>query len=75
MIYNLYIIKRMMSRIVHYLHKLYELIKDPSIPYLTTVRYKHKIGKTIWIKCRDIVIRDKDNKSIRIWERVMILQS
>lgn len=33
---------------------------DPDVPYDQIVRYKHKSGKTVWIRCRGLMIRDKD---------------
>jgi len=39
---------------------------DAKYPYDLIVRYKHKKGHTIWIRCRGIAIRDKNNKPIRM---------
>ncbi|GAA4274113.1 PAS domain-containing protein [Aquimarina gracilis] len=36
--------------------------QDPSYPYDQIVRYKHKLGHTVWIRCRGIIIRDQDGK-------------
>lgn len=41
-------------------------VADPSHPYDQLVRYKHKSGKTIWIRCRGMAIRDKDGNAIRM---------
>lgn len=52
------------------LAKAYELVQqhciDPSIPYKQIIRYQHKNGSTVWIKCRGIAIRDKNGKPIRM---------
>jgi len=40
--------------------------KDPNHPYDQIVRYKHKDGSTVWIRCRGIVIRDENAKPIRM---------
>jgi len=40
--------------------------KDPNHPYDQIVRYKHKDGSTVWIRCRGIVIRDENSKPIRM---------
>ncbi|KZN44230.1 PAS domain-containing hybrid sensor histidine kinase/response regulator [Pseudoalteromonas luteoviolacea] len=39
---------------------------DPSHPYDQIVRYTHATGKTIWIRCRGLIIRDDQGKSIRM---------
>ncbi|GAB4107874.1 PAS domain-containing protein [Echinicola sediminis] len=39
---------------------------DPDIPYDQLVRYRHKTGKTIWVRCRGMVIRDETGKPIRM---------
>jgi len=41
-------------------------IKDPSHLYDQVVRYTHKDGSTVWIRCRGIAIRDKDGRPIRM---------
>ncbi len=40
--------------------------EDPTHPYDQIVRYKHKNGSTIWIRCRGLAIRDKTSKPIRM---------
>ena len=40
--------------------------KDPNHPYDQIVRYAHKDGSTVWIRCRGLAIRDKDGKPIRM---------
>jgi len=39
---------------------------DPNHPYDQIVRYKHKNGSTVWIRCRGLAIRDKSGKAIRM---------
>ena len=41
-------------------------LEDPNHPYDQIVRYKHKDGSTVWVRCRGIAIRDKDGKPIRM---------
>lgn len=40
--------------------------EDPSYPYDQIVRYKHKTGKTVYIRCRGTVVRDTKGKPIRM---------
>ena len=40
--------------------------EDPTHPYDHIVRYTHKNGSTIWIRCRGMAIRNKNGKPIRI---------
>ena len=39
---------------------------DPNHPYDQTVRYHHKNGSTIWVRCRGIAIRDETGKPVRM---------
>ena len=39
---------------------------DPNYPYDQIVRYKHKNGSTVWIRCRGLAIRDQNGKPIRM---------
>jgi len=39
---------------------------DQNHPYDQIVRYTHKTGSTVWIRCRGMAIRDKDGKPIRM---------
>lgn len=39
---------------------------DPESPYDQIVRYKHKNGSTVWIRCRGLAIRDENGKAIRM---------
>lgn len=41
-------------------------LEDSSHPYDQLVRYKHKDGSTIWVRCRGLAIRDKSGKPIRM---------
>lgn len=40
--------------------------EDPTHPYDQIVRYHHKMGKTVWIRCRGMAIRDNNGKPIRM---------
>ena len=40
--------------------------EDPSHPYDQVVRYKHKSGSMVWVRCRGIAIRDESGKPIRM---------
>jgi PAS domain S-box-containing protein len=40
--------------------------QNPDYPYDQTVRYNHKNGSTVWIRCRGLAIRDNDGKPIRM---------
>ncbi len=33
--------------------------ENPSYPYDQIVRYHHKLGHTVWIRCRGIILRDE----------------
>ena len=39
---------------------------DPNHPYDQMVRYRHKDGSTVWVRCRGIAIRDHTGKPIRL---------
>ena len=39
---------------------------DPNYPYDQIVRYRHKDGSTIWIRCRGLAIRDQNGNAIRM---------
>lgn len=41
-------------------------LQDPKYPYDQIVRYKHKDGSTVWIRCRGIAIRDASGRAIRM---------
>ena len=40
--------------------------ENPEIPYDQTVRYTHKNGSIVWIRCRGLAIRDNEGKPIRM---------
>lgn len=39
---------------------------DPSHPYDQYVRYRHRDGSTVWVRCRGLAIRDETGKPIRM---------
>jgi PAS domain S-box-containing protein len=41
-------------------------VADPSHPYDQVVRYRHKNGSTVWIRCRGIAIRDENGTPVRM---------
>ncbi|SON56536.1 Phytochrome-like protein cph1 [Hartmannibacter diazotrophicus] len=41
-------------------------IEDPNHPYDQVVRYFHKNGSTVWVRCRGIVIRDDAGRPTRL---------
>lgn len=41
-------------------------IDNPKHPYNQLVRYTHKNGSTVWIRCRVMVIRDKTGQTVRM---------
>jgi len=40
--------------------------EDPNHPYDQIVRYHHKDGSTVWIRCRGLVIKNAEGKPIRM---------
>lgn len=40
--------------------------KDPSYPYDQVVRYRHKDGSIVWIRCRGMAIRDPGGTPVRM---------
>jgi PAS domain S-box-containing protein len=48
------------------LQNLERHLKDPKYKYDQIVRYTHKNGSTVWIRCRGMAIRDKQGKPIRM---------
>ena len=40
--------------------------QKPEYPYDQIVRYTHKLGHTVWIRCRGLAIRDHSGKPIRM---------
>ena len=39
---------------------------DPSHPYDQVVRYRHRDGSTVWVRCRGLAIRDESGRAIRM---------
>jgi PAS domain S-box-containing protein len=39
---------------------------DPNHPYDQIVRYQHKDGSTVWIRCRGLAIRDENGTPVRM---------
>lgn len=39
---------------------------DANHPYDQVVRYRHKNGSTVWVRCRGVAIRDKMGKPVRM---------
>ena len=39
---------------------------DPNHPYDQIVRYIHKNGSTVWVRCRGVAVRDANGKPIRM---------
>ncbi|WP_219006704.1 PAS domain-containing sensor histidine kinase [Aquimarina litoralis] len=40
--------------------------EDPSIPYDQIVRFRHKLGHTIWVRCRGVMLRDDRGKPVKM---------
>lgn len=40
--------------------------EDPTHPYDQIVRYKHKNGSDVWVRCRGMVIRDENGNPTRM---------
>lgn len=40
--------------------------QDPNHPYNQIVRYTHKNGSTVWIRCRGMAIRNESGKPVRM---------
>lgn len=40
--------------------------ENPEYPYDQVIRYKHKNGGTVWIRCRGLAIRDQAGRAIRM---------
>ena len=39
---------------------------DADFPYDQVVRYRHKNGSTVWIRCRGVIIRDEEGQPTRM---------
>ncbi len=40
--------------------------ENPKYPYDQIVRYRHRLGHTVWIHCRGIILKDELGKPIRM---------
>lgn len=40
--------------------------EDPSHPYDQVVRYRHRDGSTVWVRCRGVAVRDDDGRPVRM---------
>ena len=40
--------------------------EDPAFPYDQVVRYRHRSGDTVWIRCRGMAIRDEAGNPVRM---------
>jgi PAS domain S-box-containing protein len=47
--------------------------ENPDHPYDQIVRYTHKSGSTVWIRCRGLAIRDKKETQYECLEHIRIL--
>ena len=52
-----------LEKTIENFNKHYE---DSNYPYDQIVRYKHKKGHTVWIRCRGNIIRDEKGKPLRM---------
>ena len=41
-------------------------LDDPNYPYDQVVRYRHKDGSTIWVRCRGMAMRNEAGKPLRL---------
>ncbi|MFP4376569.1 MAG: sensor histidine kinase [Spirochaetales bacterium] len=41
-------------------------LEDPNHPYDQIVRYRHRDGSTVWVRCRGLAIRDASGTPIRM---------
>jgi PAS domain S-box-containing protein len=41
-------------------------LRDPNHPYDQMVRYRHKDGHTVWVRCRGLAIRDAQGTPVRM---------
>ena len=40
--------------------------EDPACPYDQVVRYRHRDGSTVWVRCRGMAIRNEAGKPVRM---------
>lgn len=43
-----------------------EHLLNPGTVFDEIIRYRHKEGQTVWIRCKGLAIRDKDGKPLRM---------
>lgn len=48
------------------LENLNRHLENPEYPYDQVVRYRHKDGSTVWVRCRGIAIRDPQGNPVRM---------
>lgn len=41
-------------------------LKNPDIPYDQVVRYRHKNGSVVWVRCKGIAIYSEDGEPVRL---------
>ncbi len=41
-------------------------LENPNFPYDQIVRYTHKSGRIVWIRCKGLVIRNEEGKPVRM---------
>lgn len=41
-------------------------LADARVPYDQIIRYRHRTGRTVWIRCRGITVRDEDGTPTRM---------
>lgn len=41
-------------------------LADPNHPYDQVVRYRHRDGDTVWVRCRGLIIRDENDRPLRM---------
>ena len=41
-------------------------LADPNHPYDQIVRYRHRDGSTIWVRCRGLAVRDAEGRPLRL---------
>jgi len=48
------------------LRNLQQHCENPGHPYSQVVRYRHKDGSTVWVRCRGLAIRDASGRPVRM---------